>query len=515
VKRKTSLTILVIFVVAGLSCSLVACSSGEKAAPTEPPAAQDTQPPAKLPTSTPKPATPTPEKAKPTVTPPKPTATPVPPSPTPVAEAKPAMLVANPEDALDSYRARIEMELVEEPEGLGEGEEPGLGDVFAMMFDDWVMEIEWVREPEARHTVSTYAGMIPDTESIEIGDTMWLKMGDDWMQIPSGPSDEEAAAQQGFQLDFEDMLKDLESGMTLAGTETVDNIHCQKYTIDTEYTMAFPIPEDTSEEAQQFMPTEMAIHVQGEFWIADQRDLPPVVIQSQTTQELTFEIASQTTEVVYREERHLYDINEPITIEPPEGAMEVPSLPTPSASEQLTPPAEQPGATLETASLDSLDSYRLDWSVQVQMSAGGEMEMSYTMEWVREPPARHLVMSLGGSPFGEYTWIGDTVWAKMGDTWMQATDEDAEDAFDQLEEVMTPDSDMVLVDEETVNGVHCKHYIYDLGDMMHKEIWVADQSDLPTVVIRGMFRMETTQMVTEAEGNVYDINTPITIEPPK
>jgi hypothetical protein len=30
-----------------------------------------------------------------------------------------------------------------------------------------------------------------------------------------------------------------------------------------------------------------------------------------------------------------------------------------------------------------------------------------------------------------------------------------------------------------------------------------------------MFRMKTTQMVTEAEGNVYDINTPITIELPK
>jgi hypothetical protein len=245
--------------------------------------------------------------------------------------------------------------------------------------------------------------------------------------------------------------------------------------------------------------------------VADQRGVPPVIVGSQTTQEITLKYASRDDEtMVYEEKRDLYDINKPITIEPPEEAMEMPSLPTPLA--------EQPGDTIETASLDSLDSldsYRLDWSVQVQMSAGGGMNMSYTMEWVREPPASHLVMSLGGSPFGEYTWIGDTIWAKTGDTWIQATEEDAEDAFDQLEEVTTPDSDMVLVGEETVNGVHCKHYVYDLGDMMHKEIWVADQSDLPPVVIRGMFRMETTQMVTEAEGNVYDINTPITIEPPK
>jgi len=508
-KRKTLLTILAVFAAVGLMCSLAACSSGEKAAPTKPPAAQATQPPAKPPTSTPKPATPTPEEAKPTAKPAEPTATPVPPSPTPVAEAKPSMLVANPEDALDSYRTRIEMELVERPEGMEGAKEPGVGDVFAMMFDDWVMEVEWVREPEARHTVSTHAGMIPDTESIEIGDTMWLKMGDDWMQIPSGPSGAEATAQQELQLDFEDLLMGLESGLTPVGTETVDDIRCQKYTIDTDYAMAFPIPEDTSEEARQSMPSEMAIHVQGEFWIADQSGLPPVVIRSQTTQKLSFEIASQTIEVVYREERHLYDINTPITIEPPEGAMEMPAVPT--APEGLpTPPASQGGATVEVASLDSLDSYRLDWSVQVQMSAGGGVKMSYTMEWVREPPSGHLVTGLG-----EYIWIDDNFWVKVGDTWMQGSQEETEDAFDQLGDIMEPDSDMVLAGEETVNGVHCQHYVYDFGDTMHKEIWVADQSDLPPVVIRGVFRMETSQMVTEAEGNVYDINTPITIEPPK
>jgi len=132
------------------------------------------------------------------------------------------------------------------------------------------------------------------------------------------------------------------------------------------------------------------------------------------------------------------------------------------------------------------------------------------MEWVREPPSGHLVTGLG-----EYTWIGDNFWVKVGNTWMQGSQEEAENAFDQLGDLMEPDSDMVLAGEETVNGVHCQHYVYDLEDTMHKEIWVADQSDLPSVVIRGMFRIETSQMVTEAEGNVHDINTPITIEPPK
>ncbi|GEM_PF-1188045 len=493
-----------LLVTLGVILSLAAC--GSKATPVPVGEATPTPKPVEA-TPTPKPkaeAAPTP-KSKVEATP-----TPIPPSPTTVAEAKPSMLVANPEDALDSYRTRIEMELVERPEGMEGAKEPGVGDVFAMMFDDWVMEIEWVREPEARHTVSTHSGMIPDTESIEIGDTMWLKMGDDWMQIPSGPSGAEATAQQELQLDFEDLLRGLESGMTPLGTETVDDIRCQKYTIDTDYAMPFPLPDDAPEEALQSMPTEMAFHVQGELWVADQRGLPPVVIRSQTTQELSFEIASQTTTLVYREDRRLYDINTPITIEPPEGAMAIPTVPSEPSGKEPTPQAEQPGGPAEVASLDSLDSYRLDWSVQVQISAGGGVKMSYTMEWVREPPSGHLVTGLG-----EYTWIDDNFWVKVGNTWMQGSQEEAENAFDQLGDLMEPDSDMVLAGEETVNGVHCQHYVYDLEDTMHKEIWVADQSDLPPVVIRGMFRIETSQMVTEAEGNVHDINTPITIEPPK
>ena len=503
-KRKTSLTILAIFVVVGLLCSLAACSSGEKAAPTKPAVAQATQPPAKQPTSSPKPSTPTPEQAKPTAKPAKPTATPVPPSPTPVAEAKPSMLVASPEDTLDSYRMRTTMRLLE-----GEG----------LLGEEFNTEVAWVQDPPSRHTAMYGSSRDEAMEIITIGDTTWVKAGGTWIKSEGEQGAEEGgslAGQEKFQASLEDILRDMEGGMKPAGKDTVNGVRCQRYTVDADFSIPFPIPEDAPEDARQLMPTEMVGRVQGEICVADQRGLPPVIVRSQTTQELTFQYASRDDEtMVYEEERELYDINTPITIEPPEGAMEMPSLPTPSPGEQATPPAEQPGASVEVASLDDLDSYRLDWSVQMQMSAGGGTKMSYTMEWVREPPARHLVMSIGGGPFGEYTWIGDTIWAKMGDTWMQATEEDAADAFDQLGEVMTPDSDMVLAGEETVNGVRCKHYVYDFGDMMHKEIWVADQSDLPPIVIRGMFRMETTQMVTEAEGNVYDINTPITIEPPK
>jgi hypothetical protein len=497
-------TLLAIFAAVGLLCGLAACSSGEKAEPTKPPVAQATQPPAKPPTPTPKPATPTPKEAKPTAKPAEPTATPVPPSPTLVAEAKPSMLIASPEDTLDSYRMRTTTRLLEGKGLLGE---------------ELNTEVEWVREPPARHTVMYGPSGDTATEVITIGDSTWVKVGDTWIKSEGGQGAggvSPSAAQESLKATLEDILQDMESAMKPAGEDTVNGVRCQRYTVDTEFSISPPIPEDVPEEARQLMPTEMVGHVKGEICVADQWGVPPVIVGSQTTQEITLKYASRDDEtMVYEEKRDLYDINKPITIEPPEGAMEMPSLPTPSSGEQPTPLAGQPGATIETASLDSLDSYRLDWSIQMQMSGGGGMNMSYTMEWVREPPARHLVMSLEGSPFGEYTWIGDTVWAKMGDTWIQATGEDAEDVFDQLGDIMEPDSDMVLAGEETVNGIHCKHYVYDLGDTMHKEIWAADQSDLPPVVIRGMFRMETSQMVTEAEGNVYDINTPITIEPPK
>jgi len=487
-----------LLVMLGVILSLAACGSKatpvEEAAPTPKSLVQAT--------ATPKPkigATPTPEDAKPTAKPAEPTATPIPPAPTPVAEAKPSTLVANPEDTLDSYRMRTTMRLLE-----GEGV---LGEKFNT-------EMAWVQYPPSRHTTMYGSSRDEAMEIITIGDTTWVQAGGIWIKSEGEQGAEEAgslAAQEKFQASLEDILQDMESSMKPTGTETMNDVRCQHYTVDADFSMPFPIPEGALEEAQQLMPTEMVGRIRGEICVADQGSLPPVIVWSQTTQELTLRYASRDDEtMVYEEERELYDINTPITIKPPEDAMEMPSPPTPSSGEQPTPLVEQPGVSVEVASLDSLDSYRLDWSVQVQMSAGGGVKLSYTMEWVREPPSGRLVTGLG-----EYVWIGDTFWVKAGDTWMQGTKEETEDAFGQLEDIMEPDSDMVLAGEETVNGVHCQHYVYDLGDTMHKEIWVADQSDLPPVVIRGMFRMETTQMFTEAEGNVYDINTPITIESPK
>jgi hypothetical protein len=72
--------------------------------------------------------------------------------------------------------------------------------------------------------------------------------------------------------------------------------------------------------------------------------------------------------------------------------------------------------------------------------------------------------------------------------------------------------------------VRCKHYVHDyVGPnqmtQMHREVWVADEADLPRVPIRAIFRMENKSgqdtMITEIEANLYDMNTPIEIVPPE
>ena len=237
---------------------------------------------------------------------------------------------------------------------------------------------------------------------------------------------------------------------------------------------------------------------------------------------------------------------------PAESGGEQPTAPPESGGEQPTAPPESGDVTPEIAGLDTLDSYRLHITWRGENEDGSESyAMTITEEWVREPPAKHLVMSasdLGSEeiPFLEMITIGDTAWMKMGDTWMQMESEEGEDISEGWEDLITDVADWILVGKETVNGVHCKHYTSggetsftapnpkEGGTVtVHAqgEAWVADQSGLPPVTVRermqiegGFFPMpipgagastagETGTMYLEYD--VTDINAPITIEPPQ
>jgi hypothetical protein len=491
-KHHIFLTVLLI-----LALAVVACDSGDGGGQesgskaTQPPAAQATQ-------STTEDTTTGEQPTKP-----------------PAGPTGKTGLFADPQESLDSYRMRTTMVLKE-----GEG----------LLGEEMITEIEWVRSPEALHMTMYGASGEVMMESIKIGDDNWLSMGDgSWLHTTVGATGEESSLQD-TQADLEDILEGMESSMKEVGKDEVDGVRCKRYAVDTDFDMSLPIPEDIPAEARQLLPTEMQGNVEGEICVADESGLPEVIVRSQTTQEITLKYASGKEETsVYEEDRELYDINEPIAIEPPEGAMEIPGMPAPPEGlptelpgGEVTLPTEGNGVSVETASLTELDSYRAEVTHTVN-TGDAVVIVSVTEEWVREPYARHIVTNAGeGMPAFEYTIVGDSAWMKMGDSWLSIAPEEVQDADDQWLEISSADSEMVPLGEETVNDIRCQHYIFELNmasQSVRHEIWVADQSDLPPVVVRATYWTELktgqTTIVNEGEGNVYDINTPITIEPPQ
>lgn len=491
-KRYIFLTVLLI-----LALAIVSCDSGDGGGKesgseaTQPPAAQATQ-------STSEGTTTGEQPTKP-----------------PAGPGGKTGLFADPQESLDSYRMRTTMVLKEGEGPLGE---------------EMITEIEWVRSPEALHMTMYGASEEVMMESIMIGDDNWLSMGDgSWIHTTTG-ADEEEPLLQDTQTDLEDILEGMESSMKEVGKDEVDGVRCKRYAVDTDFEIPLPLSEDIPAEAKQFMPTEMLGNVEGEVCVADESGLPEVIVRSQTTQEVTLKYASGKEETsVYEEDRELYDINEPITIEPPEGAMEMPSMPTPPEglptdlpSGEVTLPTEGSGVSVETASLTELDSYRTEVTHTVN-TGDTAVTVSVTEEWVHEPYARRIFTNVGEDmPAMEYIVVGDSAWMKMGDSWLSIAPEDVEDANEQWTEISSADSEMVPLGEETVNGIHCQHYIFQLdmaSQSVRHEIWVADQSGLPPIVVRAIYwtEIKTGQVtiVNEGEGNVYAINEPITIEPPQ
>jgi hypothetical protein len=225
-----------------------------------------------------------------------------------------------------------------------------------------------------------------------------------------------------------------------------------------------------------------------------------------------------------------------------------------SGGEQPTSAPESGGGAPEIAGLDALNSYRLHMTWRGENEDGSESyEMNILEEWVKEPPARHLAMSTSVAsseerPVLEMIRVGDTTWIKMGETWIQSESPDesamGEGLSNAWEGSLAGDLEgWVLVGEETVNGVHCKHYATDdettitvpdpqgggtVTTHVQGEAWVADQPGLPPVTVRERSQMEGGFFPMplaggEAAGetgtvhwefDVTDINAPITIEPP-
>jgi hypothetical protein len=496
-RRVLILTILLLFSLTTLSCALLGGKEGTS--PTaQPPAAGKDQPPTKEETSSADEDQPPAKEETPSADEDQP----------PAASSGAGGLFSDPQEALDSYRTRSTMTLRE-----GEG----------MLGEAMTTELAWVRDPEAQHTVMYGADDSVMMETIVIGDDTWTSMdGETWMHVTAA-SEEQPTGVDDMQVDMEDLMRQMQGGMVKAGTDTVDGVRCQLYDVDADYSMPFPLPEDASEEMSQFMPTAISGHVTGQICIADQRSLPQVIVRSVTTQETTLEYESRDDEtMVYDQEYELYDINKRIAIEPPQGQVqEIPTppagLPTPAEGGEQ-PPVGESGETVVYAELNELDSYHLEWTVTVEVQDTA-MATGYQVDWTADPLATHLTMSMGeGLPVTEYIWVADAVWMRVGGgEWMLGGEEDMEDAINQVGEVLHPEDEMVLQGQETVNGVACKHYVKETPApySTRLDVWVADQGNLPPVVVRGVQRLDMEAMTTIMEANVTQINAPLTIEPPQ
>jgi hypothetical protein len=172
----------------------------------------------------------------------------------------------------------------------------------------------WVKEPPARHfTMSSMAGAEVGMamEMIRIGDSSWMKMGDNWMQMDTPDDsimgDELTNAWEGM-LGEEDV-----EGLTLVGEETVNGINCKHYKTGGDTTVVVPNPEEGG-------TVEMT--VEGDVWVADQPGLSPIAISWRSRMEGGFfpmPLAGGSpgeSSVVYLE-YDVTDVNMPIVIEPP------------------------------------------------------------------------------------------------------------------------------------------------------------------------------------------------------
>lgn len=203
----------------------------------------------------------------------------------------------------------------------------------------------------------------------------------------------------------------------------------------------------------------------------------------------------------------------------------------------LTGEAAPPAATTslrsdgqgpQIASLESLDSYRAHRTVWLVTDYFSEEVNITTAECVREPLGIHVTYHNPNAGLEEEVVIGHTIWRKeTPDRWeITKSDQRVHEAIAAaqsfwgfiISEITDPlcSNCTVRVDEEMVNGIDCKHYVLDRDvPTLHVEVWIADQIDLPPVLIRGLRQEKEKNMDLYTEVNLTDINKPFTIQPPE
>ncbi len=222
----------------------------------------------------------------------------------------------------------------------------------------------------------------------------------------------------------------------------------------------------------------------------------------------------------------------PKTVEPAQTANAATETPKPTETAKPTTTAKPTisgmGELGDVVSMDELDSYKMHMVISSDVSG----DMVTDMEVINNPPpkASHTMTGagLGGT---EIITIGDKSWVKMGaQGWMESTTSQSsiEEQTD-ISDYLSADTDVDYLGKEEVNGVNCKHYNVDMNTTIKNpnpeggavaeykahfagEIWVADESGMPKVMVRqqGTMTAEMPQpmgkVVTDMVVDVTNIN---------
>ncbi len=227
-----------------------------------------------------------------------------------------------------------------------------------------------------------------------------------------------------------------------------------------------------------------------------------------------------------------------------------PPPPPPTDTPAPPPPTEAPVApddqyTFDPSqweqSLATLSSFRQKVDLVFRADGTGlESRLIYEGEVTTGPTALHSTLRVEGEAASqlpsnqvEVIWIGDRAWVKVGrKPWVPVTVSALESEYggqvlgvgellpfiQQAQRVM-PD--------ETINGIPCKHYAYNLDNLQAEagmtsaagDIWVAkDGGYVVRLTMQGQgtyYGTYTSSGSLDLVYDLYDVNAPITIKPPR
>ncbi|HOU15565.1 MAG TPA: hypothetical protein PKZ84_20880 [Anaerolineae bacterium] len=169
--------------------------------------------------------------------------------------------------------------------------------------EEFSIEEEATRDPVAQRYTMTSADQ--SIEFIRVGDTQWMRLGEDWMQT-SVSADEEigqfgqfAQPDQIFSTTDKDAYKYL-------GKETINGIKTRHYQLkENMWNTTWSLTAKEVEEGSL------------ELWVADENDLPKIAVRFEAKVKGTFE-DDRKGELFLTWE--IFDVNADITIEPPADA---------------------------------------------------------------------------------------------------------------------------------------------------------------------------------------------------